>query len=274
MTRRTLQVRTVVILAASITLGLGTGQASANPRVYNRALTVTTLVVSQEGTAQPSLGTGVLVDAKRRWVLTALHVVGNRPNAQVFFPRRDANREPITDLKFYGDNRAKLGRAGRVIATLPAKDLALIQLDVPLRAGARAIPLAASSPHPGEKVIVVGNSNLEEKSLWRYSSGEVRTVFARAWAVREPSVKDEKDPKAFTPYRSWVIENSAGTNGGDSGAPVLNEAGQLVGIHHGRNLNASLIGYAIDIREIKAFLESVATPAAPAAPPTAKAGLR
>src|SRR5262249_51859272 len=153
----------------------------ANPQVYERTLRSTAWVVSplakDKGAA---IGTGVLVDQKRKWVLTNYHVVEDRTKAIVFFPMY-RNGQVVTEPKQYIDGKKeehRLGIPGEVIAKDRRRDLALLQLPS-LPGGVQEIPLAAKVPKPGETLHAIGNSGAKDGTLWRYSKGEVRQVYAK-----------------------------------------------------------------------------------------------
>jgi S1-C subfamily serine protease len=64
--------------------------ARANPELYERTLRGTAWVISAQG-REVAMGSAVLVDAKRRLLLTNYHVVEERTEALVFFPAYDGD---------------------------------------------------------------------------------------------------------------------------------------------------------------------------------------
>jgi tetratricopeptide (TPR) repeat protein len=54
------------------------------------------------------------------------------------------------------------------------------------------------------------------------------------------------------------VLTEAPTNHGDSGGPVVNDAGELVGVTQGCKPNVSLQNFAIDVSEVRAFLNASA----------------
>jgi hypothetical protein len=201
------------------------------------------LAKNSEGT---SSGTGVLIDAEKKLVVTNAHVVGDARSAVIFFPEFKDD-QPIVERKHYLDNVRKLGVRGSVIAVDRKRDLALVQLDK-LPESARAIELAAASIGPGENVESIGNSGSTE-ALWVYTSGTVRAVYKKQFRTGA----GEHD---FT-----VVETQSPINSGDSGGPVVNSQGQLVAVAQAIAPNARLVSYCIDITELKAFLASPWKPA-------------
>ncbi|WP_146575457.1 trypsin-like serine protease, partial [Botrimarina hoheduenensis] len=55
-----------------------------------------------------------------------------------------------------------------------------------------------------------------------------------------------------------VLQTTSPINPGDSGGPIVNNNGELVGINSSGNTKARLVSYAIDIREVRAFLTAYA----------------
>ncbi len=242
--RKTLRVG----LAVALCLAAATA-ARANQVVYQRAIASTALVISPREEGQ-SFGTGVVVNVEKRWLLTAYHVVRDRERAVICFPRWDEQHELITDPDYYRENLSRVGVAGRVIATDPGRDLAVIQV-ASLPAGVRAIALAASLPGRGATVHSIGNSGVSDGALWRYSEGKVRNLYLKKWHVGDLN------------FRARVVESQLPHNHGDSGGPVVNDQGELVAITSGIASAQQLVAYSIDIREVRVMLEEAKKPAAP-----------
>src|SRR5262245_58128401 len=94
-----------------------------------------------------AVGTGWVVDADRRWIVTARHVVGDRDSVDVCFLDAHFNH-PVTNRAHYVADRDDLRRrgliaTGRVVARRDQADLALVELDrMPL--GVPALRLSAA----------------------------------------------------------------------------------------------------------------------------------
>jgi S1-C subfamily serine protease len=233
--------------------------------VYQQALPATALLV--QPSHKPGLdnvGTGTLIDADRRLLVTANHVVPDGDGVTVYFGQVDRNGDAITDLDFYTKN-PKCAIHGRVAKRNVAADVALVQLE---RApeNVRAIRLAAERPQPSDELHVIGNSGIDDGALWRYTHGNVRNVYSKQW--------DMDDGRR---HSAWVIEMEAPTNHGDSGGPVLNGRGELIGVvsngvptvvQDGKKVveGPHELEYAIEVREVRALLADFDA-GAPAAPP-------
>ena len=177
-------------------------------------------------------GSGVLFDKKFRLAVTNAHVIGTQNTIDVYFPAPDENGELIKDRNFYLTNNGVLKRLGyytkgHVVARNEKTDLAIIRLDG-LPETAREIDWNSTTPSTkaGDLVYILGNPSGQD--LWRWTLGEF--------------LKDHGD---FLHIQSDVF-------GGNSGGPVLNKQGVLLGIvaRSDRHMNA----LAIPVRHISGLL--------------------
>jgi S1-C subfamily serine protease len=245
-----------LILAALLTLSAAA--AHANPDIYQHVLRSTALISTGN-----SWGSGALIDLDNRLVITCFHVVDDSKVVNVYFAGYDENGELVTDRDAYEDNfdalrSTGLAMKGHVVAIWKEKDLALVQLE-DLPCDAHALPLAAETALRGESVQCVGNSGVAEGTLWRYTRGTVRNVYV-------------KNELGFRRDVS-ILETDCASNGGDSGGPVVNDRGELVGvvsggewvvgytqdgrlaISGGQIRQQMLVSYEVEVREVHALLE-------------------
>ena len=240
------------VLALLVTLCSGARSPAADP------LPDTTVWIRA---GDRSTGTGFVVDVKRRWVLTARHVLADQEKAEVFFRDPDFTDQQRDD---YLRNRQSLRQSGRCVdAVLVAKndraDLALIRLDS-LPPNTRAVELSASGPLAGEACHSVGH-RLDAGALWARTDGLVRQSGqlreGYAWAGQ----------KIGTGVRIHYAQLPIDT--GDSGSAVLNSRGQVIGLVSalaGRSPGTAIL---ISAEEIQRFLGEVRSQAPPVAKPAA-----
>jgi tetratricopeptide (TPR) repeat protein len=210
--------------------------------IYHHTLAATAWVRTSKGS-----GTGWLVDRARKLLITNYHVVGPDDRVSVIFPAyRDGN--VIPERAYY----LKQGRTirGRVIATDPRRDLAAIELES-LPEGVKALKLALESAEPSDRVHSVGNPGASA-ALWVYTSGTVRQVYRQRVKYAGGQEVDAR-----------MIETQSPINPGDSGGPVVNDQGELVGVTASHRTDAQLVSYCIDVSEVKAFLARARTLVAP-----------
>ena len=144
------------------------------------------------GTVENGLGSGVILNAEGA-VLTALHVVDGAGQIQVEFA--DGTRAPA-----------------RVAAGRPDKDVAVLVVD---RLPEVVVPAVLATPPPvGDAVFAVGNPLGLRASL---TAGVI-------------SAADRAVGTATGPTLHGLIQFDAAVNPGNSGGPLLNRAGQVVGI--------------------------------------------
>lgn len=215
-------------------------QIKANEQIYQKVLPGTVLVLTKD-----SGGTGVLVDAAKRRLITNYHVVRDATEAHVFFPVKK-NGNVVTDRMYYLQNAGTLAIRGRVVARSVEADLAVIELDR-LPEGAKEVKLAAASTRPGQVLHAIGNPGTEP-AMWLYATGKTRSVYKK----RMVSGFAATDFRFTLDCR--ILATTIPVNPGDSGGPVVNDQGELVGITQGWLPTSQQLGYAIDISEVRSFL--------------------
>ena len=212
-------------------------------RIYDQTIHSVVWIYT-ENEDQLGKGSGALIDKARRLVVTNEHVVRNAERIVVFFPFRYKNGDLEKKEDFYKNNLEWLARDGyatraRVITQNVRNDLAIIQLEW-LPQSAREIQHDFSKNleddmRGGDTVHVLGNPG---QQLWYWTQG---TFLG--------------DGEACLPSRGDCLVMEAGTRGGNSGGPVLNGQGMLIGIlTAGDNETRSS---AAPTRNIKALLKTV-----------------
>ena len=178
--------------------------ASATPppafsaRVY-QAIAPSLILIQTQGTddkgkEEDGLGSGVVINANGD-ILTSLHVVENATKIELLFA--DGTKS-----------------SGQVIATEPEKDIAVLSASQP---PAEIMPATLGNPHAmhiGDEAFVVGHP----LGLYDSMSAGVISGFDRSFA---PPNK---------PELHGLIQFDAAVNPGNSGGPLLNRDGQVIGI--------------------------------------------
>jgi S1-C subfamily serine protease len=169
---------------------------------------------------QRALGSGFVID-KAGHIVTNYHVVRGANTILVSF----SNNEHF---------KAKL------IGVDPSTDSAVLQVHVKSRA-LKSLPLGNSeSVRVGDQVIAIGNPFGLDRSV---TAGIVSAVQRRIEAPNQLSI-------------SHVIQTDAALNHGNSGGPLLNAQGQVIGINAqietgGQSQGNVGIGFAIPINTVK-----------------------
>jgi serine protease Do len=209
-------------------------------RVIFKATLRSTAWVIQPNGDDAGTGTGWLVSKKDKLLITNRHVVGSHEKVWVVFPEY-RNGKVIAERNYYARNGRPI--AGKVVHTDQRRDLAVIQLST-VPDGVRELKLASESPDPGEAIHSIGNPGFSG-ALWVYTHGRVRSVYL------DEATKGDKE------FNARVVESDAAINPGDSGGPVVNDSGELVGVHRAFVSKGRLISRSIDVSEVKAFLTAV-----------------
>lgn len=132
-----------------------------------------------------------------------------------------------------------------VIALDPFNDLAIIKID------ANNLTVAdlgdSDVLQVGQRVVAIGNALGEYQNT--VTSGIISAV--NRVIIAGDGVRSER--------LDGVIQTDAGINPGNSGGPLVNMAGQVIGINTAIDLEGREIGFAIPINSVKSAIDSVLT---------------
>ena len=169
---------------------------------------------------QRSLGSGVIIDGRKNLVLTNAHVIEGASTIRV----------RLLDGRQYD---------GELVGSDPDFDLAVLHLK-----DARDLPQVAmgdsSDMMIGETVIAIGNP-----------FGFGNTVTTGVVSAMGRTVETKQG--TFTDF----IQTDAAINPGNSGGPLMNLAGELVGINTAIYAEAQGIGFAIPINKARRVVEEL-----------------
>jgi len=188
-------------------------------RVEPSVVSVLTTSSALEG--QAGAGTGIILTADGL-ALTNAHVVAGLPSISVSLA--DGSQAAAT-----------------LVGSFPEEDVALIQIDgrddlVPAELG------SSDALQVGEEVVAIGNAlNLGGRPT--VTQGIVSALDRRLEA-EGVSLED-------------LIQTDAAINPGNSGGPLVNAAGQVVGVNTAIIGDAQSIGFAISIDEVKPLIEEI-----------------
>lgn len=133
--------------------------------------------------------------------------------------------------------------AAKVLATDPFNDLAIVKIE------AANLPIMAlgdsSKLKLGQRVIAIGNAlgQFQNTVTTGVVSGIGRNVTASGGAQTEKL--------------SEVIQTDAAINPGNSGGPLVNLAGEVIGVNTAVSQSAQLIGFAIPVNQVKKVISDV-----------------
>lgn len=170
-----------------------------------------------------AVGSGVIVDPNG-YILTNSHVINN------------GNAEKLT-VSYSNDESAE----AEIVWFDQTLDLAVI------KTGQTALPAAdlgnSDDVQVGDKAIAVGNPlglDLQSTLTSGYISGLDRTINIQGGNIMD-----------------GLIQTDAAINSGNSGGPLLNAKGEVIGINTARPQTADGIGFAIPINSAKPIIEKI-----------------
>ncbi len=188
-----------------------------------------------------SSGTGWILDKENRWIVTSRHVVETAENAKIVFPTIKDGR-PLTSPEDY-QNEANFSK-GTIVDSLQSIDLAIIQVDS-LPEGSTALVLAQSSSMPGDRVHTIGGRPNASIGLWKYSTGVVSQISAVTMLI---------DDWIFSGH---AMQSNIDINQGNSGGPIVNDEGEVVGVAMAIGKDVSASSYAVDLATLRTYLDEV-----------------
>ena len=169
--------------------------ASVYRAIQPSLVLIQTEAPGENGKVENGLGSGVVIDDSGD-ILTSLHVVANASDIQLTFA--DGTQS-----------------SAQVIAQQPENDIALLHASQP---PAQLVPAMLGNPNAmrvGDEAFVVGNPF----GLYSSMSAGVISGFDRSF---QPSNGNQK--------LQGLIQIDAAVNPGNSGGPLLNRGGQVIGI--------------------------------------------
>jgi S1-C subfamily serine protease len=207
--------------------------------IYRKLVRSTVLIVRADVTV--GIGTGFLVDRKNRLIVTNSHVVNDNTVVHLVFPKFDSNQEVIADAKSYGLHDRTISNPATVLYSEPEKDLALIQAGS-LSEICEEVTLAERPAVTGSDLYSIGNSGFNHNLLWRFTKGSSRGRTERRIRVDGQQID------------CMILESDSPTNPGDSGGPVVDDSGRVVGVTAHIMLNQRQVSGSIDLTELVEFL--------------------
>ena len=182
-----------------------------------------------------------MIDLDQRLLVTNEHVVTAHAQVEVVFPLPSKDGRPVAELAHYREHARRA--VADVIDADGRRDLAVIRLREKPPAGTVALKVAAREPRPAERVHSIGNPSLSS-ALWVYSTGSGRQVYAKEWRYGSGPMRSAR-----------VVETQSPINPGDSGGPVVNDAGEIIAVVSGKQPEASLMSWCISGEGVKGYLE-------------------
>ena len=241
--------RLPIALAATVLAALGPARPTAaadfdGTALYEKCVKSCVFLVTptKDGKVE---GTGTLIDADKRLVLTTYQAVPDAQTVYAQFPIRKKDGALVMEKKPYLD-RIPAGQAikGKVLYIDKGRDLALIQLEK-LPPGTRALPLAKESVKVAERVLQIGTPGGGDVVL-AMTEGTVRAVAVETFVVRRGEANEQ------VKVRTVATTNAVPAD--DVGGPLLDRHGRVVAVQMTGLPGSAMINRAVDVTEVRAFL--------------------
>ena len=173
-------------------------------------------------------GSGVIISSSG-YVLTNNHVIENNENL-----------EAILSYKYELDGYQEYVHSIEIIKQDKVKDLALIKINNP-RTSLRPIKISRKVPAIGSQVHAIGHPDLE---VWTYTTGyisQIREEYEWSYADKYEHIAN-------------VYQTQTPIAEGNSGGPLLNNHGNLVGINTFGASENDFHNFSVKVDEIIKFL--------------------
>ncbi len=193
--------------------------------VFKKAAPAVVKVFTKTGS-----GSGSLI-SKDGLILTNWHVVKNSKKTGIVFMPKNRNKITKDDFLF-----------GNVIKINGEADLALIRLQ---STPENAHPLSISNKKPeiGQDVHAIGHP--KGGADWTYTKGYISQLnYDDRWSYKDTTHKV-----------ALMIQSQTPLNPGNSGGPLLNNDGKIVGVNSSSSLDYASANYAISAEDVRAFLK-------------------
>ena len=183
----------------------------------------------RQSTLRRGSGSGAVIRPEG-FVVTNYHVVGGADQITVHF-------EKTIDPHPY---------VAKLVAAVPQEDLALLKLEASPHRVFPTLELGTSSDLMiGERVLAIGSPLGHTHTV---SMGIISGLH------RDVPVSDPNNPRQTLHFED-LIQTDASINFGNSGGPLLNINGELIGINSAVNTAAENIGFSIPVDRVRRVLE-------------------
>ncbi len=187
-----------------------------------------------------SSGSGFVIN-EEGLIGTNYHVIEGAKEIKVSFPSHE---------KLKG----KAFKAKGFVGFVKTKDLALIKIDPPKDAELRPMPMAKERPSQGETVVAIGAPLGLSDTVTNGIVSSVRSGDDLRKLLKRGDVDSYKDHLGYDTEATW-IQTTAPISGGNSGGPLINIRGEVVGINTFQNQMGQNLNFAICIQHMKKFID-------------------
>lgn len=205
--------------------------AEVASQVSDSVVSITTEVRTKtwygtESTGQAA-GTGFII-SESGYIMTNKHVVEGAKTVNITL------------------NNGKTYKNVKVVGTDPLNDSAILKVENP--ENFKAVKLGDSKTvNVGQQVIVIGNA------LGEYSNSVTSGIVS---GTGRSLIASDSTGSSYEQLND-MIQTDAAINGGNSGGPVVNAAGEVIGIATAYASSSQTVGFAIPIASVKGIINGV-----------------
>ncbi|MEM9692736.1 MAG: serine protease, partial [Myxococcota bacterium] len=246
----------------------------ASSEIY-RTVAPATVVIRAGG----GFGTGVIVD-EAGWILTNHHVIADGATEELNYKATvllgDLNSATGAMERRRDEYEAYVHKFDKL------RDIALLKLTDPPK-NLQAVAISKRSPVPGDSVVAIGHAGAG--MLWALKSGQISALgkMSETLAALAQFKDDKAGHKAEDKFKKMieskklglVIQSTCNILPGDSGGPLLNDQGELVGLNvlvRRDFKTGGLLGFHVHRDEVSTFAKNKPAKPAPNLPDPWKEG--
>ena len=180
-------------------------------------------------------GSGFVIDSKKGHIITNWHVIEGSKTVYVWF--KPKNLKDMEEDRLMQQPKFE----GTVIKSNRKKDLALVKVEkIPI--GIKPLQFGKTINVPiGSTVYAIGHPR---GLTWTFNSGMVTQI------RKKHKWRSENDR-----HMADVIQHEVPSNPGNSGGPLFNDRGELVGVNSFGKHSAELTNFSVAVEEVESFLK-------------------
>lgn len=199
----------------------------------------TAMILSRQNGELSSSGSGFVIDAEQGLIVTNNHVA---TGGELSVQAEAARETPV---------------GATIVAAMPCDDLALIKIDdSTVKQKTRAVTFSSTPYEQGDPVVALGYPGSAESG----SEFGKDTLSATSGIVSKVEARYDV-PLSGVPLLTSVVQHSAAVNPGNSGGPLFDDRGELIGVNTaifgtagGRAENES---YAVSEKRLKERIDAL-----------------
>lgn len=205
--------------------------ADVATKVSESVVSITTEIRTKSwfGTESTSTaaGTGFII-SESGYIMTNKHVIENAKTVDI----------TLSNGKKY--------KNAKIVGTDPLNDSAILKVENP--ENFKPVTFGDSKTvHVGQQVIVIGNA------LGEYSNSVTSGIIS---GTGRELIASDQSGEAYERL-SDMIQTDAAINGGNSGGPIVNATGEVIGIATAYASSSQTVGFAIPIGNVKGIIRNV-----------------